>query len=280
MSKIFNFSRAIDKNLRQDKSAQDLEQQAADFDLAGTGGYPAFVKYVVFTLLAALNWHLFYTHIPGMWGIAVASIAVLFEGFAVHCWNKQNKSADRHKQALQGFAIGFTVVSFVHGIAALYDIADAGPSISPIIYFYSKYVAFPLLFSLMILAVCALYYTHWSTEISEERAKAQKEIQKGKARLLNDTAVLRDQAALEKERLTHFREMILIEEQYVDAVSDFATVKARGEAALQAITDPDVKRQLLQALGRIAPEDSKQKRIASLSPATARTDNDPKAQSL
>lgn len=59
---LFNFGRA----LSADKNKSELPQ-TQDFDLAGTGGFLSVVKYLVFAILASLNFHLFFTHAPGIW---------------------------------------------------------------------------------------------------------------------------------------------------------------------------------------------------------------------
>lgn len=274
--KIFNFGQAISKGLHREHTSQDLQREAESFDLAGTGGYLAVVKYAVFAVLAVLNCHLFLESIPGLWGVAVACTAMLFEGMGIYCWNKQNKSAGSHQAALRIFAVLFTVVSFVHGCAALYEISGAGPSLAPVLAVYSKYVAFPLLFGLMTLAVCTLYYLHWSTAIAEARASAQLRAAQGRAELITQSLEIQNQAEIEKQRLSFFEQQILIEEAYVQGVEKFAAIKARGERALQSITDPEVRRELFSALGRISTGDAPAKRIPSMAPAATRTE-DPKA---
>ncbi len=274
--KIFNFGHAISKTLDRENSARELHKEAETFDLAGTGGFLAFVKYAVFTVLASLNFHLFYTHVPGIWGVALGLTAILFEACAVYFWNKQNKSAGNHKRALQTFAVLFTTVSFVHGCAALYQLGNVGPSLAAPILIYSKYIAFPLLFGLMVLSVCVTHYLHWSTAISEVRANAQLQAEQGRAELITQSLALANQGEIEKARLKFFEDQILLEEQYVHGVEKFAAIKARGERALQSITDPEVKRELFAALGRITSGHEGPRRINPL-PASAQGDTDPKS---
>jgi len=272
--KIFNFGHAISKNLDRDNSTQKLEKEAEEFDLAGTGGYLAIVKYSVFTVLAVLNCHLFLNSIPGVWGVAVACTAMLFEGMGIYCWNKQNQSAGSHKRALQVFAVLFTIVSFVHGCAALYEISGAGPSLGPALTIYSKFVAFPLLFGLMTFAVCTLYYLHWSTAVSEVRASAQVAAARSRANLITQSVDLQNQAEIEKSRLKFFEDQILIEEQYVQGVEKFAAIKARGERALQSIQDPEVRRELFAALGRISTGNTEDRKRINPLPAASQDPKD------
>lgn len=248
---LFNFGQAMDDSKAKSQSEQ-IQKEADGFNLAGTGGFLSVVKYLVFAILASLNFHLFYTHAPGVWGVLIGCVALMFEACAIYFWNKQNQSAGAHQLALQGFAIAFTVLSFVHGTAALYQLAGVGPDITEIVEIYSRYVAFPLLFGLMVFAVCTLHYVHWSTKISNARAKALLEMERRRAELLTETMALESEAMVENQRLDHFKRKVILEEEYVRAVEDFAKVKQRGLQVINAITDPDVRSELLNAIGRTA----------------------------
>lgn len=268
---LFNFGRA----LSADKNKSELPQ-TQDFDLAGTGGFLSVVKYLVFAILASLNFHLFFTHAPGIWGVLIGCVALMFEACAIYFWNKQNKSAGSHQLALQAFAISFTVLSFVHGTAALYQLAGVGPDITSVVEVYSRYIAFPLLFGLMVLAVCTLHYCHWSTKISNARAKAMLEMERRRAELMTESMTLESEAMVENQRLEHFKRKVRLEEEYVIAAEDFAKVKQRQLSVLNAITDPETRADMLHAIGRVATGSGPAQR--RISPLPAAGTNDPKDQ--
>jgi hypothetical protein len=268
---LFNFGRA----LSVDKQKSELSP-TQDFDLAGTGGFLSVIKYLVFAILASLNFHLFFTHAPGVWGVLIGCVALMFEACAIYFWNKQNKSAGSHQIALQAFAITFTVLSFVHGTAALYQLAGVGRDINEIVEIYSRYVAFPLLFGLMVLAVCTLYFFHWSTGISNARAKAMLEMERRRAELMTESMALESEAMVENQRLEHFKRKVLLEEEYALAAEDYAKVKQRQLSVLNAITDPETRADMLHAIGRVSTGSGPaQRRINPLPAAGA---NDPKDQ--
>lgn len=272
---LFNFGRTMAESGKKSNTADKMMAEARAFPLAKVGGFLALVKYAVFAILASLNFHLFYTHVPAPWGVMLGCTALLFECCAVYFWNQQNKSAGAHKRALQFFAIAFTLISFVHGCAALYQLNGTGPDLAEPIRIYSDYVAFPLLFSSMIAAVCTLYYLHWSTGVSEARAKALLDIEKSRADLITQTVMSEHEFQVEEERLRSFQNRILQEERYVGAIEQYALVKQRGERLLASISDPDTKRELYAALGRTTSEPPAIKRISPL-PAMATSDEDPK----
>lgn len=266
---LFNFGKALDADSKSANRSELLRAEANNFDLADTRGFLSVVKYLVFTILASLNFHLFYSHVPGIWGVALGCVALLFEACAIYFWNKQNKSAGHHKSALQAFAVLFTVISFTHGCAALYQIGGVGPSLENTIYNYSKYVAFPLLFGLMVLAVCVLHYLHWSTRISEARAATLLHAEQGRANLITQALDLEHQAEIERSRLAFFEEKLIQEEKYVQAVERFAAVKARGRRAIDGITDPEVRQELLNAMGMTSSQNVPQRRISPLPAASS-----------
>lgn len=273
MSNLFNFGKAMASGETTSKRAEKLHDEARNFDLAGTGGFLSVVKYIVFTILACLNFHLFYVHVPGIWGVALGSVAVLFECCAVYFWNKQNKSAGAHKMALQVFAVTFTTMSFIHGCAALYQISVSQSMLDEVITFYSEFVAFPLLFGLMVLSVCVLHYLHWSTRISESRAKTLLDAERGRADLITQALELEHKAEIEQSRLAYFEQQIIQEEKYVAAIERFAAIKQRGLGVVNSITDPEVRQELLNAIGKTGTIAPAPKRINPL-PAMA---TDPKA---
>jgi len=119
---------------------------------------------------------------------------------------------------------------------------------------------------MMLVAVCILYYTHWSTKISEERAKSLLEIEKSRARLLTEKIDLQNQSEVERARLAYFEEQVLLEEEYVKAVDKLVHVKRHGEQVLNSIADPQVRAEILAALGRV-PAPSEERRLRGFATA-------------
>jgi len=278
MTTLFNFGRAIGHDFKREQTAEDLRLEVANFKLAGTGGFLSIVKYLCFAILGSLNFHLFYSHLPGIWGVGLGAVAILFECCTIYFWNSQNWSAGSHQRALQAFAVIFTVASFVHGSAALYQLAGVGPSLHLPLEIYSKFLAFPLLFGLMVLAVCVLHYVHWQTRISEAQAETQLRAARSRAELITEAVDLENKAQIETERLHFLEKKLVLEEQYVSVIEKFVAIKSRGQRALDRIEDPDVRREINAALGRTTTELPAPRRIAPLpsSIPAAVGDNDPK----
>lgn len=277
MSKLFNVGQSLHESQKKEERKQ-AETKAADrSDLVGPGGYMTIVKYAVYAVLAALNLRLFLETLGyGVWGVAVGAVAVLTEGTAIYCWRNQIRSAGNHRKAMIVFAVAFTALSLAHGCASLWELSGAGKAIGKPLWVYSYFVAFPLMFGLLVVCVCVLYVTHWQTKISKEKASAQTEIAVGDAKLQIERAHLRQNMEVEESRLEHLKAMVGMENQYVESLEDLVVVKERQQAALARITDPEIRDEVFASLGRIA-KPVQAKRINPL-PSAASTNQSPNGQ--
>lgn len=273
MGKLFNLKEILKDEIGD--TSDKYMNEVRSFDLARTGGFLSIVKYLIFGILALLNFQLFVSHVPGVMGVALGCVALLFEGCCVYFWNKQNKSAGKHKIALQVFALLFTVISFVHGCASLYQLTEVGPSIAEAIYNYSKYIAFPLLFGSMVLAIATLHYFHWSTQISEVRANALLKAEEGRAELITQSLELRHQGDLDRAQLRYFEEKTRNQEELTGALERYVAIKRRADKVIEGIDDSDLRTTILHALGKTDTPTYGHKRINPLPiAATSETPKD------
>lgn len=277
MSKLFNVGRSLHESHQKEERKQSETKAADQHDLVGPGGYMTVVKYAVYAVLAALNLRLFLETLGyGVWGVAVGVVAILTEGTAIYCWRNQIRSAGFHRKAMIFFAVAFTALSLAHGCASLWELSGAGKSLGNALWVYSYFVAFPLMFGLLVVCVCVLFVSHWQTKISKERANAQLEIAKNDAQLRIEKSRLRQSMEVEESRLDHLKAMVGMENQYVESLEDLVVVKERQQQALARITDPDIRDEVFAALGRIA-KPVQAKRINPL-PSAASTNQNPNGQ--
>lgn len=247
---MFSVGKKLNSQDQAKREAADREREAGQFDLVGTGGFLTAVKYTVFGILAALNFRLFYTVVPGEWGLAIAATSVLFEAFAVYGWNNQKRSSGMHRTALVWIALLFTSVSFVHASVSFYALVGLGPEIGRPLYVYSHYVAFPLLFTMMTAGVCVLYFTHWSKETAKSQAENQTQIAVGRADLIRRTAQLRSEAELERAELAHYEEKLNTDAAFVELLRRVVSVEQEKSKLLNQITDPHTRRRMAELLER------------------------------
>ncbi len=114
--------------------------------------------------------------------------------------------------------------------------------------FYCERVAFPLLFSLLLLAAIIIPLLHWRRKIAEKQAQAQVKIASGRAELVAEAAAMRDQTQLERERLESFEERIKLGNEYVSKLRSFGRMKKDEAEALLDIPQP-LRSQIAEALG-------------------------------
>lgn len=244
----FNIGKKLNRDEQAKREADARRQEVASFDLAQLGPFLSVVKYVVFGLLAVLNFRLFAHTLPAPWGAFVGAAAVLSEGLAVYCWNNQYRAAGTYRKALVAFAAIITAVSFLHAAASFYDLAGLSDILGRPLFIYSKFVAFPLLFTLMTVAVCVLYATHWSSDVAKQQASAQMSIRKDRAETLVRAAQLDNQAEQARAELEHYRKQQELEREQISLLEAAIALESRKRAALDGITDPRVKKRILDLL--------------------------------
>ncbi len=247
--KIFGFGRAMMRARDNQRQADRNEQTAADFKLPTDTGYMLGLKYALFLLFGYYNARLFLQIVPGWEGYLTASFALAGEATALYCLNTYTRTAGGHKIAVGIFGVALTIFSITHATISFFRIDHHEVAGGPI-QFYCQRVAFPLLFGLLLLAAVIIPMTHWRKKVAAERAKAQTEIETGRARLLAESANLRNESELERERLKFLEEQLLIEGEYVQKIEQFARLKEREAQAINSISDETLREQIAGMLGR------------------------------
>lgn len=247
--KLFSIGKAFSRERDRAKQADAIQREADNYDLATDGGYLLGLKYLLFALFGYYNAKLFVNTISGWEGYGTALCALAGEATALYCINNYTRSAGAHKTALGLFGVSLTVFSVVHATISFFRIHEM-EGYSAGIEFYCRRVAFPLLFSMLMLAAIAIPLLHWRKKIAAEQARAQVQIAADRARVAVQTAALRNEALLEHERLAHFEEELRIEGEYVAKLEQFAALKQREMDAINRIGDPELRQQIALALGR------------------------------
>ncbi len=260
--KIFGFGRAMMRERENQREAERNEQTANDFKLPTDGGYMLGLKYALFVLFGYYNARLFLNTVPGWEGWLTAGFALAGEATALYCLNTFPRTAGSHKTAVGLFGAALTAFSVTHATISFFRIDQHAVASGPI-RFYCERIAFPLLFGLLLLAAIIIPLTHWRKKVAAERAKAQTEIETGRARLLAESANLRNEAMLERERLRFLEEQLLIEGEYVQKIEQFAQLKERESEAINSITDPAVREQVATMLGRSSGKPSMGRQAAT-----------------
>lgn len=258
MRDMFSVSRGLANADQQKREAEARADEVQNFDLVGPGGFPEVAKYLLFTLLGALNVRLFLSVVPGWWGIAISADAILFEIFALYCWHNLRRAAGLHGKWMARIAVIFTVLSVLHALASFYEMVHAfagWPALGKPLYFYSHVVAFPLLFVSMIAAAAKLVSVHPAREIARTQAATQLDLQKGRAEILGQTAKMRGEAELSRAWLQFYEEKLETERKFLDFLRRVVSVEAEKAQLLAQIPDPATRRRMEELLGRDADKD-------------------------
>lgn len=251
MKSLFSgIGQILNRQRSQQHEADSLVIEANDFSVAGNGGYIVALKYALFVLFGFYNARLFITTVPGWEGYMTATFALAGEATALYCFNNYTRSTGNHKKALGVFALLLFAFSFTHASISYFRM-ESGDLSGPI-RTYCERVAFPLLFGLLLLAAIIIPLCHWKAKVAAEQAEAQTKIETDRARLVGESAEMRNQATLERERLRHFRDEIELGNEYVGELKRFGKMKRDEKEALADIPEP-IRSQIASQLGITLP---------------------------
>jgi hypothetical protein len=262
--KLFSIGQAFSTERQQQRQSNDLQNEADSFELASDGGYLTLLKGVLFALFAYYNARLFIVTVPGWEGYMTAFCALAGEATALYCINNYTRSAGVHRAGLGLFGVLLTVFSITHASISFFRMESGATSDR--VRFYCENVAFPLLFSLLLLASIIIPLLHWRKMIATEQAKAAVKIASGRAHLLAESAAMRDENALERERLGQLEEQIKLESEYIGKLQQFVQLKEREKAVIESITDSGLRQQVEASMGINSSPTTAQRRLEQLSP--------------
>jgi len=245
---LFNIGKLFSRDRDRQREVEKQQRDAENFKLAPQGGFISVLKYALFCFFGYYNARLFITTVPGWEGWLTALFALAGEGTALYCLRHFTHSTGRHKIALGVAGLSFTAFSVVHTVFSFFKL-EQNQLTSDAVQFYCENVAFPLLFTMLIVAAIALPLLHWRARIATQQAKAQTEIAESRARMLAETARMRDETELENARLDQLEERLKIETAYANKLESFVQLKARQAQLLASVTDPQLRAMLAAELG-------------------------------
>lgn len=250
--KIFNVAKAFFSQHERDERDEQQQAETESFKLASAGGFLTVLKVALFILFGYLNARLFVSLVPGWQGYGIAVFALLGEATAFYCLLNFVRSAGAHKIALGAFGAALTLFAVAHATVSFFGLEQG--ALHGVMNFYAHWVAFPLLFGLLLGAAIIIPLCHWRTQVAQARAASQVEIETNRAKLTTQKAVLKDRLDLEHAKLEFLNEQIKLGNQYNTALVRFAEMKNGEHQALASITNPEVRREVANALGITLPD--------------------------
>lgn len=199
-----------------DKSRQDqavLRAEAKEFKTPGEL-LPQILKYIFFLGLAFLNFRLFYKTVPGLYGVAIGSLAILGEILAVYAIHNFSRSSGMHRIALGIGGGALCVFALTHSAFSFFDIVGDVPFMNTV-HIYARQYAFPILFGLIGLMAIALKMTHPKNQIRLAQAKAHSDILIDRAKAASELELLHSRSTIERANLDRLNEKIALDTEYL-----------------------------------------------------------------
>lgn len=245
---LFNIGKLFSRDRDAMRRREAQETEAENFKLAPQGGFISALKYALFAFFGYFNARLFLTTVPGFDGVLTAIFALAGEGTALYCLRNFTRSTGRHKAALGVCGLAFTAFSVTHAVFSFFKL-EKNAATADAVQFYCENIAFPVLFSMLVIAAIALPLLHWRARVAAEQAKTQCQIAESRARMLAETARMRDETELENARLEQLEERLRIETAYAGKLDEFVKLKSRQAEILSRVADPQLRAMIAAELG-------------------------------
>jgi hypothetical protein len=236
---------------KSDESARDradLTAEAKEFKTPGEW-FPQLLKTIFFVGLACLNIRLFHRLVPGVWGYAIGTVAVMAEGLALYCSHNFSRAASLFRLALGLSGAVLMAFTIAHSVFSFFDLIGVNSFLSADVHGYAQHYAFPLLASLLGVSAIAITMTHPKNVIRLTQARAHTEILTGRAEAASKLEIMRAKAILENAELEHEREKTVRKEQYLEQLSRQVRVMQQQVNIVAAIPDPKLREQIARDMG-------------------------------
>jgi hypothetical protein len=235
-------------NSNREKARQRYKQAIQQFKLAPAKGFPYYVKFGLFGLFGYYNVKLFLYTVPGWEGWLTAVFALGLEIQALYCIRNYVRSAGQHKVALGVCGAALTLFSFAHATLSFFKV-EQNRRWAETIEWYSRDVAFPLLFMLLFVSSLWIFLSHWKQKVAQEQAKAMADIERREARMLAEGHARLAEAELEQGKLDQLEDQIRIEGEYISKLNSYIKLKEREIDIVRGISDPALREKVARELG-------------------------------
>lgn len=236
---------------RSDNDAQDradLTAEAKEFKTPGEW-FPQLLKAIFFIGLGCMNVRLFHKLVPGAWGYAIGTVAVMAEALALYSSHNFSRAAGKFRLALGASGAVLMAFTIAHSIFSFFDLIGVNSFLSADVHGYAQHYAFPLLAALLGLSAIAITMTHPKNLIRLRQARAHTEILTGRAEAASKLEIMRAKAILENAELEHEREKTVRKEQYLEQLARQVRVMQQQVSIVAAIPDQKLREQIAREMG-------------------------------
>jgi hypothetical protein len=237
------FSRAGSR----DKEKATLEDEAKQFRTPSEI-LPQILKFVFFAGLGFLNYRLFSKTVPGFWGQATGIVAVMAEAIALYSTHNFSRSAGWFRLTLGLSGSILMIFAIAHSTFSFLDLVGVA-EVSPVVHYYARVIAFPLLASLLGLSVVAITMTHPKNRVRLEQAKAHTEVLTGRAKTASELELMRAHSLIDTAQLEHQREKTQREQEYLVELRKQVATEQQKIELIASIPDPGLREKMARELG-------------------------------
>ena len=249
---LLPFKKILHDGEAREKEELSLNEEAQSFKMANLNTVATIAELAVLGICGILSWKFFSRTVDGAMGYVIGSLAIILEVMAFFCWQGISKSAGKYRIALITCAITLTTISATHASIEWWKHTGVIKQATAEIQFYADYLALFVLIGLMAGAAFWLKISHWQSEISKERAKAEQRTAIARAELVGAKAEMQAETQLDRARVQFLNEQLETANEAVDAISKIAATHARAEQALAALGNPTLADNLRRQFGQIA----------------------------
>lgn len=234
------------ENHEQDRA--DLTNEAKEFKTPGEW-FPQLLKVIFFIGLGAMNVRLFHRLVPGAWGYAIGSVAVMAEALALYSSHNFSRAAGAFRLALGASGAVLMTFTVAHSIFSFFDLIGVNSFLSADVHGYAQHYAFPLLAALLGLAAIAITMTHPKNVVRLTQAKAHSEILTARAQAASKLEIMRSQATVDRAESEYVDERTALKEQQLIQLARQVRVMQAQVDIVAAIPDPKLREQIAREMG-------------------------------
>lgn len=226
----------------------DLTSEARQFKTPGEW-FPQLLKVIFFIGLGAMNVRLFHKLVPGAWGYAIGTCAVMAEALALYCSHNFSRAAGLFRIALGASGALLMAFTIVHSVFSFFDLIGVNSFLSTDVHGYAQHYAFPFLACLLGASAIAITMTHPKNIIRLVQARAHTDILTERAAAASKLEIMRAQSILASAELDHQRERNAREEEYLTELSRQIRTMQQKVNLVAAIPDAKLRDQIARELG-------------------------------
>jgi hypothetical protein len=230
------------------REPSSVDPNQTSTNLAPADGFLILLKIGVFGLFTYYNVKFFLKNAaPDMrWPTAIMAILLEITAFWFTIWWSRTRGI--HRLALFMFGIVLIVISASHAAFAYYQLQPPGTYEMWTLDWYVHVVSFPLIFCTLALASLIVPSLHWDRKYVRDQVKFDVDIERDKAALRAETAMLESASTLEEMKLEHMKRDAETRRRRLDAIEHLVDIKREEDDYINSLPDPYLRAEAIRLI--------------------------------